>query len=183
MIVISIAQQRLYHLDQHNQVLASYSVSTAARGTGQRMDSYQTPLGLHMVSELYGHDKPIDAVYVGRRATGERYNAVLADTHPERDWILSRIIRLSGLETGYNRGGDVDTHARYIYIHGCPDSCAMGVPLSHGCIRMRNQEIAAWFPHVLAGELVYITEANWDVALLQDIRKVIARCTLQSAAL
>jgi L,D-transpeptidase YbiS len=183
MIVISIAQQRLYHLDENHHLLASYSVSTAVRGVGQDMDSYQTPLGLHMVSELYGHDQPVDAVYVGRRATGERYSEALAVANPERDWILSRIIRLSGLETGYNRGGSVDTHARYIYIHGCPDSCAMGVPLSHGCIRMRNQEIATWFPQVGVGELVYITESNWEAVCLADIQELIASCTLQSAAI
>lgn len=183
MIIISIAQQRLYHLDANNAVSTSYFVSTAARGVGQDINSYQTPLGLHMVSELYGHNQPIDAVYVGRRITGEHYNAALAKAHPERDWILSRIIRLSGLEIGYNRGGKVDTHARYIYIHGCPDTCAMGVPLSHGCIRMRSHEIATWFPEVKTGTLVYITVEPWSSALLEKIQEVIARCTHQSATL
>ena len=183
MIVVSIAEQRLYHLSASFHMLTSYQVSSAALGVGQQMNSYQTPLGLHMVSELYGHNNPVDTVYIGRRETGERYSAALAKAHPDRDWILSRIIRLSGLEMGYNRGGEVDTHMRYIYLHGCPDSSEMGVPLSHGCIRMRNLEVAELFDCITVGDFVYITELPWSIDVQETISVVVKRCTLRSDTL
>jgi lipoprotein-anchoring transpeptidase ErfK/SrfK len=99
-----------------------------------------------------------NSVFVGRRQTGEIYTPQLAQAHPERDWILTRIIWLTGLEWGYNRGGQVDTLRRYIYIHGCPDSEPMGLPVSHGCIRMRNRDLIELFEQVENGLLVEIVE-------------------------
>ena len=93
---------------------------------------------------------------VGRRHTGEIYTPELARQFPERDWILSRILWLCGLEPGKNRGGSVDTMRRYIYIHGTPDSEPMGVPKSHGCIRMRNQDVIRLFDMVTPGTPVLI---------------------------
>jgi lipoprotein-anchoring transpeptidase ErfK/SrfK len=80
--------------------------------------------------------------------TGEIYSETLAQQYPERDWILTRIIWLQGMESGFNRGGQVDTLSRYIYIHGTPDSEPMGVPKSHGCIRMRNRDLIELFDQI-----------------------------------
>lgn len=90
---------------------------------------------------VIGRNCPLNTVFVGRRATGEIYSAELGLQQPQRDWILTRILWLSGKESGFNRGGECDTLKRYIYIHGTPDCNAMGEPLSHGCIRMRNRDI------------------------------------------
>ena len=100
-------------------------------------------------------------MFVGRRPTGEIYDAALAARFPERDWILTRILWLTGLQSGFNRGGLVDTLRRFIYIHGCPDSEPLGVPRSHGCVRMSNRDILELFPQIQAGTLVDIRE-SWD---------------------
>lgn len=105
-----------------------------------------------------GADCPLGTVFVGRRPTGERYSEILAEEQPERDWVLTRIIWLSGLESGFNRGGRVDTLRRYIYIHGTPDSEPMGVPRSHGCIRMHNRDLIELFDWVELGMLVEIRD-------------------------
>ena len=156
-IQISIADQRLDIL-QAGEVTGSYAVSTAANGAGEQEGSGCTPRGRHIVRAKIGGGSPVGSVFVGRRLTGEVYNAELATNHPERDWILSRILWLSGLEPGVNRLGDVDTQRRYIYIHGCPDSEPMGVPRSHGCVRMRNSDICELFELVKPGTPVTISE-------------------------
>ena len=76
-----------------------------------------------------------------RKETGEIYEPALKKQHPNRDWILTRILWLSGLEAGKNRLGKVDTMRRFVYIHGCPDDDKMGIPSSHGCVKMRNSEL------------------------------------------
>ena len=158
-IVISIAQQTLtiYKLQK---VIAQYPVSTAKNGIGSQQDSGCTPLGQHIIAEKIGGNVPSHAVFIGRVATGEIYDAELGASHPERDWILSRILWLIGLEEGVNKGsnsqGGCDTYRRYIYIHGTPDSEAIGLPLSHGCVRMRNQDIIELFEQVLEGTPVNI---------------------------
>jgi lipoprotein-anchoring transpeptidase ErfK/SrfK len=113
---------------------------------------------LHRIRLKIGAGCPRNAVFVGRRPTGEIYSAELAAAQPQRDWILTRILWLSGLEPGRNRGGSVDTLRRFIYIHGCPDNVPMGVPLSHGCIRMRNRDLLELFERVDNGTLVEIVE-------------------------
>lgn len=95
---------------------------------------------------------------VGRRPTGEVWTPELAVRYPERDWILTRILWLSGTEVGRNRMGNVDSMRRYIYIHGTPASEPMGVPASHGCIRMTNEDVVTLFDKVPAGTLVDIEE-------------------------
>ncbi len=137
-------------------VRASYPVSTARNGAGERVDSECTPRGRHEVRECIGADCPVNTVFVGRRPTGEIYDAALGRAQPGRDWILTRILLLGGLEPGRNAGGEVDTHARYIYIHGTPDSTALGTPGSRGCIRMRNADLLALFPLVEPGTPVDI---------------------------
>lgn len=118
-----------------------YRVSTAAAGPAQEDGSGGTPLGRHRVRACIGAGQPRGAVFRGRRATGEIWNPELHREYPGRDWILTRILWLCGEEPGYNRRGSVDTMRRYIYIHGTPDTEPMGRPLSHGCIRMRNDDI------------------------------------------
>jgi lipoprotein-anchoring transpeptidase ErfK/SrfK len=141
---ISLAEQQLELLDD-DTVLRRYPVSTAANGAGEIAGSYQTPRGQHLVRAKIGGDQPINAVFKGRRPTGETYTPELGDRQPERDWILSRILWLSGTELGFNRLGNCDTMRRYIYIHGTPDEAFEQAPRSHGCIRMRNEDLVELF--------------------------------------
>lgn len=160
-LIISIAQQTLT-VYQQNKELAQYHISTAKNGIGGQQDSGCTPLGQHIIAEKIGGSEPINAVFVGRVPTGEIYSTDLGKLHPERDWILSRILWLSGLEAGVNKGsnsnGGCDTYQRYIYIHGTPDTEPMGTPLSHGCVRMRNEDIVKLFEQVKEGTMVTIVE-------------------------
>ena len=155
-IDISVADQTLDLLDEQGAVIQRYRVSTAANGVGEQCGSYQTPRGAHIVRAKIGADLPHGSVFVGRRATGEIWSPELSAAFPGRDWILTRILWLSGTEPGVNRLGDVDSMRRYIYIHGTPDSEPMGVPNSHGCIRMLNADVADLFERVPVGTSVMI---------------------------
>lgn len=146
-IHVSIRQQILTFIDAQG-VEHRFPVSTAKNGPNQQEGSGGTPLGKHRIRAKIGADAPMNAVFVGRRFTGEIYTPSLGAQYPERDWILTRILWLAGCEPGFNQGGNVDTMRRYIYIHGTPDTEPMGVPLSHGCIRMRNADIAWLFDEV-----------------------------------
>ena len=157
-ILIRIPQQSLELLGEDGAVLRRYSVSTAAKGPGERSGSNCTPRGRHIVRARIGAGMPAGTVFVGRRPTGEVHTPELTAAHPGRDWILTRILWLSGCEPGRNRLGEVDTLRRYIYIHGCPDSAPMGVPGSIGCIRMRNADIIELFDLAPAGTPVEILE-------------------------
>lgn len=141
-----------------SKVMAEFPVSTALKGPGEWLGSGCTPRGLHRLKIKIGQDCPVNAVFVGRRFTGELYTSELAAREPGRDWILTRILWLTGLEPGRNRGGECDTLRRLIYIHGTPDSEPMGEPCSHGCVRMRNADIVELFDAVAAGILVDILE-------------------------
>jgi hypothetical protein len=133
-------------------------VSTALNGAGELKNSGCTPRGEHVIRACIGDGLPLNTVFVGRRPTGEIYSDALGQQFPQRDWILTRILWLSGTELGKNRLGNVDTMQRYIYIHGCPDALPMGVPLSHGCIRMHNTDLIELFSRVSAGTRVIIHE-------------------------
>lgn len=137
-------------------VTSQYPVSTAAAGAGQQEGSGQTPLGWHYVRAAIGEGQVPGTVYRGRRPTGERYDEQLAKRFPERDWILTRILWLCGLERGLNRGGDRDSQRRYIYLHGTPPGEPMGVPASHGCIRMRDAALLEVFTLATPGTPVWI---------------------------
>ena len=143
-IIINIALQQLT-LQSNERVIRQYSISSAKKGVGEQQGSEQTPRGRHIVRAKIGANLPINTVFKARRPTGEIYSAELAEQSPNRDWILTRILWLSGCEVGKNRGGNCDTMRRYIYIHGTPDSEPMGIPASHGCIRMRNTDLAELF--------------------------------------
>ena len=154
---IRLASQRLI-LWRAGRAVAEYPVSTAANGPGERIGSGCTPRGRHRVRLAIGAGCPENTVFVARRPSGEIYSPALAAAHPGRDWILTRILWLTGLEPGRNRGGDRDTLRRFIYIHGTPEGEPMGEPRSHGCIRMRNADLIALFPQVAAGTPVEIRE-------------------------
>ena len=157
-IEIFIKQQVLTLLDNFGGVKAKYPVSTAANGAGCEKDSGCTPLGAHIIRAKIGAGAAANAVFVGRRLTGEICTPELMAQYPNRDWILTRILWLSGSEIGKNRLGNVDTMQRYIYIHGTPDSTDMSVIGSHGCIRMRNADVITLFELVEVGTRVSILE-------------------------
>ncbi len=155
---VSVSRQMLSVTNEAGEVLREYPVSTALAGVGEVSGSYQTPRGRHIVRAKIGGGQPENAVFVRRRPTGEIWTPELGDQYPDRDWILTRILWLSGCEPGCNRLGCVDTMRRYIYIHGSPDTAEMGLPGSHGCIRMRNADIVELFDLVPCYTEVEITE-------------------------
>jgi L,D-transpeptidase YbiS len=155
-INIDIPTQQLDLLDDAGKVLRRYAVSTAKNGAGEISGSYCTPRGKHVIRARIGAGLPENTVLVRRRPSGETYTAALGAQFPERDWILTRILWLSGCEPGINRLGETDTMRRYIYIHGTPDSVMLGIPGSHGCIRMRNADLVELFDMVPAGTAVEI---------------------------
>ena len=156
-LIVHIASQEMVLYEKSGTKIRKYSISTASRGTGQQEGSWQTPLGLHVIRAKIGAGLPVNAVFVGRRFTGEIYSPKLRKQYPGRkDWILTRILWLSGLEPGYNRFGSVDTMRRYIYIHGSPDTVVMGEPGSRGCIRMHGSDIIDLFDCVDVGARVDI---------------------------
>jgi lipoprotein-anchoring transpeptidase ErfK/SrfK len=152
---VSLAKQTLA-LVRGGAVAKTYSVSTSKHGAGEMNGSFKTPRGRHIVRAKIGAGAPLNAVFRGRRPTGEIYSAELARAQPDRDWILTRILWLSGTEIGRNRLGPVDTMRRYIYIHGAPDTDPMGTPSSIGCIRMTNRDVAELFELVPVGTVVDI---------------------------
>jgi L,D-transpeptidase YbiS len=156
-IRISIADQSL-ELSQDGRVIRRYRVSTASKGAGEQNGSFRTPRGKHIVRAKIGTGAPVNTVFVKRRPTGEVFTPELDAASPGRDWMLTRILWLSGCEPGYNRLGAVDTMRRYIYIHGSPDSRTMGEPGSIGCIRMHNPDVMELFDLVEAGTPVDIIE-------------------------
>ena len=157
-IEIAIAAQTLTLRDDAGSAIAQYPVSTALKGVGEEKNSYRTPRGRHIVRAKIGAGAPIGSVFKGRRATGEVWTPALGAQHPGRDFILTRILWLSGCEPGYNRLGNVDSMQRYIYIHGTPDSEPMGTPQSHGCVRMRNGDVIALFDAVPVGTPVILLD-------------------------
>lgn len=152
-----IAEKQILYLYRNNAVVKSYSIATSRYGLGECQGSYKTPRGWHRVRAKIGAGQSINTVFVGRRPTGEIYTPQLAEQYPDRDWILTRILWLSGIELGKNRLGKVDTMQRYIYIHGTPDEVQFGIPSSHGCIRMHNEDLIELFDLITVGEKVLIT--------------------------
>ncbi|HEX9671845.1 MAG TPA: L,D-transpeptidase [Burkholderiales bacterium] len=157
-ININISLQRLDLLDDNLNLLKRYAISSAKNGVGERNGSFCTPRGHHIIRAKIGAGQPFNTVFVERRPTGEVYSPDLARNSPGRDWILTRILWLSGCERGYNRMGKVDTMRRAIYIHGSPDTADMGKPGSRGCVRMHNRDIVELFELVPVGTVVEIRE-------------------------
>lgn len=156
-LLVDIPRQSLYYF-KGGELAKKYIVSTAKNGAGEGYGSEQTPRGWHKIRAKIGANAPINTIFVARRPTGECYTPELGSRYPGRDWILTRILWLSGLEIGKNRFGHCDTMKRYIYIHGCPDSKQMGIPGSKGCINMANQDLIELFDVVPVGTKVYIRD-------------------------
>lgn len=150
---VSIAKQKMFVFDDE-KLVHEYLVSTAKNGAGETVGSEKTPRGLHIVRAKFGGHRPANTIFVGRRTTGEIFTPELREQYPQRDWILSRIFWLSGLEPEKNR----ESMRRHIYIHGTPDDVVLGVPGSRGCIRMRNQDIMALFELAPIGTKIMISE-------------------------
>ncbi|MDE0308881.1 MAG: L,D-transpeptidase [Acidiferrobacterales bacterium] len=159
-IEVHIPDQNLIAFGNGGEVLMNTKVSTARNGAGEQINSWRTPRGWHSIRAMIGKHAPENTVFVRRRPTGEIYSDKLARQNPQRDWILTRILWLSGLEPGFNRLGDRDTMRRFIYIHGCPDSDPVGVEGSSGCIKMRNAQILKLFELVEVGTLVYVNDGS-----------------------
>jgi len=155
-INIHASSQQLELYDDSGRMLKRYIVSTAKNGLGEISGSFCTPRGRHVIRAKIGAGQPENTVFAGRRPTGEIYTPELGAQYPGRDWILTRILWLSGCEVGFNRLGKNDTMRRYIYIHGTPDSMPLGKPGSHGCIRMRNADLIELFDFVKPGTEVEI---------------------------
>ena len=151
---------QVLNLFDSDRLLHSYPVSTAANGLGEQMDSECTPRGRHEIVEKIGDACQPGTVFVGRRPTGEIWSEELFASHPGRDWILTRILWLHGLEPGFNQGGRVDSRDRYIYIHGTPERTDMSVAGSRGCVRMRNADVIELFDAVDVGTPVNLVTAS-----------------------
>jgi len=156
-IEIDIAAQKL-RVIKGEETLDDYDISTARNGPGEQENSECTPRGQHEIVEKIGGGCPANTVFVGRCPTGEIYRKGLKEEHPERDWILTRILWLGGVEQGINKGGQVDSRNRYIYLHGTPEDVEMGIPGSRGCVRMRNADVIELFDLVAVGTRVMVTE-------------------------
>lgn len=153
-----ILSQQILQLIENDHLKKTYRISSAKNGAGEIYGSECTPRGHHLIRAKIGTDYPANTVFKGRRPTGEIFNEILRQKYPERDWILTRILWLSGTEVGKNRLGLVDTMRRFIYIHGTPDDIIMGIPGSKGCIRMNNKELIELFDQVPINTPVNIVE-------------------------
>ena len=158
-INVDLRKQSLALFDDAGTLLKTYAVSTSKNGAGEQCDSDCTLRGKHIIRAKIGAGLPLNAVFVGRRPTGEVYTSELGERYPERDWILSRILWLSGCQSGFNRLREVDTMRRFVYIHGTSDEERIGEPVSHGCIRMRNRDVVELFDAVTPGTPVEIVDA------------------------
>ena len=157
-IEVNVARQRLVAYEDSGKVFMDVAVSTARNGVGETVNSNCTPRGRHKVRAKIGDGVPVNTIFRGRRPIHTLYSSGLRQQYPGSDWILTRILWLSGLEPGFNRLGDVDTMRRYIYIHGCPDDDPVGVAGSAGCIKMRNNEVIELYNRVPIGTPVTIFE-------------------------
>lgn len=156
-IIVSISEQKLL-LVKNEEILASYPISSSAYGIGNKAGSNKTPLGTHKISHKIGEGAETGAVFRSRALTGEMAAIYTDDTDVEDDLVTTRIMWLQGMEPGVNQGKGIDSHARYIYIHGTPEEGLIGQPASHGCIRMKNQDVIDLFEQVQEGTLVEIQE-------------------------
>ena len=156
-LVVDAAAQKMLLVESGKQV-GEWIISTAEKGLGSTKGSDQTPLGAHRIAEKIGAGAPLGTIFKSRQNTGQLVNILTepgADS-PD-DYVTSRIMWLDGLEPGQNKGGNVDSHERFIYIHGTGEEGKLGKPASHGCIRMRNKDVIELFDRVRENTLVYIT--------------------------
>ncbi|MDX8381509.1 MAG: L,D-transpeptidase [Ghiorsea sp.] len=154
MIKVVVSEQKLYHR-RKTGVICEYPISTASKGVGNAEGGYQTPLGKHRIRHKIGDGLSPSTFFVARQPTGEFRQA---NKSLRSDWILGRILWLEGVQTGVNKRGKVDTFSRYIYIHGTDEEEKIGQPASHGCIRMKRDDVVHLFEHVACGEAVLIKQ-------------------------
>ena len=155
MLFISIKKQTLYHIKE-KKIISSYLISTSEYGNGNKSGSNKTPIGLHLIKKKIGDKTPINGRMIGRKFTGQIATIYLDKTKSKTDDITSRILWLSGLEEGKNKGEGIDSFSRYIYIHGTSEEGRLGTPASHGCIRMKNKEVIELYEKIKIGTLVLI---------------------------
>lgn len=151
---VSVERQKLVGIE-NGRIRFVCICSTAAKGVGNREGSNQTPLGWHEIDERIGDGLPVGAVFVGRKFTGQVWQPGERTT---KDLVLTRILWLRGLEPGKNAGPGIDSHARYIYIHGTPAEEKLGTPASMGCVRLSNEEMVQVFERAESGVRVLISE-------------------------
>ncbi|MCK5823879.1 MAG: L,D-transpeptidase [Ichthyobacteriaceae bacterium] len=156
-IIVNVDKQELYLL-KGTDTLNVYKVSTATNGIGNKSGSNKTPLGKHSVISRVGEGKPIGATFVGRQFTGKISEIITDSIDVADDLVLSRIMRLQGLEEGVNKGSGIDSYKRYIYIHGTNEEGLIGKPASHGCIRMFNNDVIDLFNKTEIGTQVNIVK-------------------------
>ncbi len=150
-LFVDIAKQEL-HVVKDGKIAETYPVSTASKGIGNREGSFQTPRGVHRICEKYGRGAPVGRVFKDRIDTGETWHVGA----PGENMVLTRILRLEGLEAGVNKGPGIDSYERYIYIHGTNNEGAIGSPFSQGCVCMRNHDVIRLFETVEEGAIVFI---------------------------
>ena len=155
---VSVASQTMTHYDDTGLPVKTYTISTAKNGVGEQVNSYQTPRGWHRVCEKIGDGIEADTIIYRRKITPWKYTPQLAAENPDKDWILTRILWLCGLEPGRNQGGNVDSYDRAIYLHGAGQHVRFGIPTSRGCIRMRNEDIIELYDKTATGLDVLINE-------------------------
>ena len=154
-LFISISYQKLYHI-QNEKIIYTYVISSSKYGTGNKIGSNKTPIGLHKIKEKHGTKTPVNGRMIGRIFNGDIATIYSDRTKSKSDDITSRILWLTGLEIGKNKGGNIDSYKRYIYIHGTSEEGLLGTPSSYGCIRMKNKDIIDLYNRVEVGTLVLI---------------------------
>jgi len=157
-LLVGVKSQTLRYYDGSGLLARQYSVSTAKFGVGEQKNSYQTPRGWHKVCEKIGDGAEKDTIIFRQKITPWKYSETLHQQYPNKDWILTRVLWLCGMEPGLNQGGDVDSYDRYIYIHGAGAHVPFGTPSSLGCVRMKSDDVIELFDHTAVGTDVYIDE-------------------------
>ena len=155
LLFVSIENQKMYRIQSKN-IIETYEISTSKYGIGNQMGSNKTPTGLHKINSKYGHNTPVNGKMIGRVFHGQIAKIFSDTTTSKTDDITSRILWLEGLENGINKGDNIDSYKRYIYIHGTSEEGRIGIPSSHGCVRMKNKDVIDLFNEVAIGTFVLI---------------------------
>ncbi len=154
-LYVGIRRQRMYYF-KNNQIVSSYPISTSSKGAGNLMGSYKTPTGLHQIAEKIGGNAPLGTLFINKKNTGKVVPVNKSEISIKKDEITSRVLSLKGLQQGINKGKKYDTFSRGIYIHGTSDEASIGRPSSHGCVRMKNDDIMELFDLLSVGTKVVL---------------------------
>ena len=157
LLYVSVKTQKMYHII-NNEVVKTFIISTAEKGIGNIKNSEQTPLGLHSVKEKHGDNTPLNGRMIGRVFYGQIATIYNDSSRSKTDDVTTRILWLSGEEEGVNKGGNVDSYQRYIYIHGTSEEGRLGTPASKGCIRMNNKDVLKLYNKIAVGTKVLILD-------------------------